>query len=329
MYIGETDQAGMHRVLWSAVGHNLERHFAGLLDYLIVYLNGNEVTVAGSNRAFSVAGDTIGECNRTLGRELETLFCGPGRPMAYGTGGDFSNFLPVTNALSLWLMADYRLPDGRHGHREYLRGVLQQANEGRHELGAPDIALTFQPDLQFFADAAFDRDLIAERLQTLSFLNPYLWIELHHGAGTQQRSLSFHHPDGLAAYMRLLVAGQPVCTEPLVHTHVSGPDRVELAVQWTNTQVQHLALYVNSCPCPPGHPLEQVFLEAMAEAGPGHSLGSPVSNAHRPMRGLVAIVSLWLKGDVRYDFHNTGPWRKDDFASPSMAIKAAVKSALT
>jgi DNA gyrase/topoisomerase IV subunit B len=225
-------------------------------------------------------------------------------------------------------MKEYRLPGGRHGRREYLRGVLQRASETRHEFDAPDIALTFQPDRQIFVDASFDHDSITECLRTLSFLNPHLVIEMHVGGGTGQVSTTLHYPDGLAASVRHRVAGQATRGEPVAHTHVSGSERVELALQRITAQRQHIAVYVNSCPCPSGHPLEQIFLEALAQAESGRCSHTGAGHGLVPVTGVEAIVSLWLKDGRSYALLNNGFWTEDDIAAVGAVIHAAVQNAL-
>jgi DNA gyrase subunit B/topoisomerase-4 subunit B len=147
----------------------------------------------------------------------------------------------------------------------------------------------------------FDAALIRERLEVASFIHRGLKITFEDET-TGSRHV-FAHGDGLAAYLRKIVAERqvrPVHDQPFALERDSDGLRVSLVVQWTEATDEHLRSYVNGIPTGSGGTHETGFRAGLGKAVRNfidtHAL-SPKGvtlTAEDIREGLVGVLSVFV-----------------------------------
>jgi DNA gyrase subunit B/topoisomerase-4 subunit B len=109
----------------------------------------------------------------------------------------------------------------------------------------------FRPDATIFPKTTFDAGLIAERLETVSYLHKGVKVVFEDESSGQRHV--FHHDEGLIDYLQRILADR---STPAVHPtaftvvreHAASNTRLDLVLQWTESTDEHLRSYVNGIP---------------------------------------------------------------------------------
>ncbi|MFE1317544.1 DNA gyrase subunit B [Kitasatospora phosalacinea] len=221
MYIGSTDERGLHHLLYEALAPAADAVLQGRASRIDVTL-----TADGGAR---VAHD--GRPEDELPRRLTTCWTPPGPAGSRISVSFFAVGLFVVNALSARLtVLEHR--DGVTVHHAYAHGEL---TDGPTETGPTDrtgTTLTFHPDPEVFATTSFDHDTVAGRLRELAFLNRELDLTLTDERTAPPRRERFHHPAGPADFTTHL-GGDPAETLSLSTTDEEMGGTLDVALSWT------------------------------------------------------------------------------------------------
>src|ERR1700716_1755236 len=180
MYIGSTDNRGLHHLVWEIVDNSVDEALAGEADRIVVTLHADgSLSVADNGRGIPV-GILRAEGRSALEVVLTVLHAG-GKFGGGGykvSGGLHGVGMSVVNALSERLQV-WVHREGKLHFQEYERGVpkapLRVVGKSK-EQGA---IVRFWPDPQVFPDRRFDRDLIRHRLREMAFLNKRLTLVMN------------------------------------------------------------------------------------------------------------------------------------------------------
>lgn len=282
MYIGSTGPRGLHHLIWEVVDNSVDEAMAGHADRIIVTLTDDHdeinetpvdtVTVIDNGRGIPVDEHKSGVS--ALEVVLTKLHAGGKfNNDAYAVSGGLHGVgISVVNALSVDLVATVRRDGFEHqlSFRNTIPGTLFR-NSATKKTGT---TIAFTPDPVIFTDAiddesarlAFDYETIADRLNTIAFLNPRLTIELtDKRSHTPARSDTWHHPGGVTDYVRSI-------TKPPAHPNVipviGTKDGIEVegALQWAKSHTSVLKTYVNTIDTVEGGTHEQGFRAALTMA---------------------------------------------------------------
>src|SRR5262249_55748243 len=127
-------------------------------------------------------------------------------------------------------------------------------------------AISFEPDQEIFKTTHFDPDLIRAHLEDMSYIHSGLKITFKNEAAGETHDLT--HPGGIPEFLgRLIADGQkPAVTEaPFLLARKEG-DRIEVALQWTESTDETIRSYVNGIRTASGGTHENGFKSAIAKA---------------------------------------------------------------
>jgi DNA gyrase subunit B len=303
MYIGGTDKAGFHHLLWEIVDNAVDEAING-------YAKRIEVTLDADHRGASVFDD-----GRGIPVDVHPKYKKPALELVACTlhaGGKFSNALykvsgglhgvglSVVNALSEVLDARI-LRDGFEHTQSYVRGEPT----GKVKKGAPTrkhgTVIHFRPDAQIFGDKVrFDADVVKERLQARAYLHAGLSIAFRDEASGE--AIELMHPNGIADYLPALVAARgkaPTHPAPFYVAKENGI-RLEAILQWTEATDDHVRSYANGVPTGSGGAHENGFNAAVAKAVRGFIDAKKIQpkgvtlTSEDIREGLVAVLSIYL-----------------------------------
>ncbi len=241
MYIGATDQRGLHHLIYEVVDNSIDEVMAGYADTISVTIHPDgSVIIADNGRGIPVEEHRQRPGLSTLEVVMTILhaggkFGGSGYQISSGLHGVG---VSVVNALSEWCQVDVKR-DGRLNRQRYERGI---AVTELLDLGPAEGTATitsFLPDLTVMETRDYNFDILAQRFREMAYLNCGLTISLRDER--VDREATFYFEGGLLSFVRYLnknrgrVQARPVSTMREIDNV-----RVELAVQyndsWTSTE---------------------------------------------------------------------------------------------
>src|SRR5579859_2114636 len=243
MYIGATDQRGLHHLIQEVVDNSIDEVMAGYADTVKVTIHADgSVTIEDNGRGIPVEEHHQRPGLSTLEVVMTILHAGG----KFGGGGyQISSGLhgvgvSVVNALSEWCQVDVRR-DGILYRQRYERGVAVTPLEEVDPVEEDDsgTVTSFLPDLEVMETRDYSFDILEQRFREMAYLNRGLTIALYDERS--DREATFYFEGGLVSFVRYLnknrgrVQSRPVSTS----REIDGV-KVELAVQyndsWTTTE---------------------------------------------------------------------------------------------
>jgi DNA gyrase subunit B len=234
MYIGSTDQRGLHHLVYEITYNCIDEAMAGCCDQIQVTLNrDNSVQVEDNGRGIPV---DIHPSTKLTALETVMTILHAGAKFGGHTyvvsGGLHGVGASVVNALSAWLKVDVRR-DGKQYHQEYKLGMPLGPVEVVGQASHTGTTVTFLPDEQIFGEAKCDFGTISEHLRELAYLNKGLAISI-----TDQRTdeeKTFYFEGGITGFVRQLNRSRVVRhRQPIYIYKETDSTIVEAALQYND-----------------------------------------------------------------------------------------------
>ena len=205
MYIGTTDTAGVHHLVWEIVDNGIDEVMAGRAKNIVVeILSDDTISITDDG-----AGIPVEIHKQTKKSTLETVltvlhaggkFGGEGYKVSGGLHGVGAS---VVNALSSKLVATVQR-DGGIFEQTYERGKPQGKVKQIGKSNKTGTRITFTADAEIFPVIKFDRKTIMERLRRQSFLTKGVRIELIDYREQPAFYHGFHFEGGVLSYIKYL-----------------------------------------------------------------------------------------------------------------------------
>jgi DNA gyrase subunit B len=220
MYIGSTDERGLHHLIYEIVDNAIDEAMAGFCDRIWIYIQPDGRVVIRDNGR----GIPIDKHPRTGKSALETVmtYLHAGGKFGGGaykvSGGLHGVGASVVNALSeeTWVEVHQ---GGKIYRQEYARGKtktpLQQTKASRYPYqngqslkGTTGTIVSFLPDSQVFQTVNYDFQTLAQRLREVAYLTKGVWIQFIDER--EDREVNFYFEGGVASFVRHLNHGREV-----------------------------------------------------------------------------------------------------------------------
>ncbi len=245
MYIGSTDQRGLHHLVYEIAYNSIDEAMAGCCTKITVTLQENDtVTVEDDGRGIPVE---IHPATNTSALEtvMTVLHAGAkfGGKTYQVSGGLHGVGASVVNALSAHLEVIIRR-DGRKYCQEYRKGIPQGEV---HEIGqASDTGttITFLADEDIFGKINYDFNTLSERLSEMAYLNKGL--EIHLVDGRKDTEKTFYFEGGIASFVlhlnrkRTVRHRQPIYISKQVNSTI-----IEAALQYNEGFTDNTLSFAN------------------------------------------------------------------------------------
>lgn len=241
MYIGATDQRGLHHLIQEVVDNSIDEVMAGFADTVSVTIHADSsVTIADNGRGIPVEEHHQRPGLSTLEVVMTILHAGG----KFGGGGyQISSGLhgvgvSVVNALSEWCQVDVKR-DGILWRQRYERGVAVTPLTNMGSTEGTGTVTSFLPDLTVMETRDYSFDILAQRFREMAYLNRGMTIALRDERS--DREATFYFEGGLVSFVRYLNKNRGrVQSRPISATREIDNVKVELAVQyndsWTTTE---------------------------------------------------------------------------------------------
>ena len=270
MYIGGTDERGLHHLLWEIVDNAIDEALVGHATTMDVTLHedGCSCTVQDNGRGIPV--DIHPEEGRSALEIILTTLHAGGKfdRRSYQTSGGLHGVgSSVVNALSSELVVTVRR-EGKQWRQSFSRGAPTSTLQVIGEGVGTGTTVFFRPDETIFEDVHFDPERIAERLEMKSYLTDGLRIVFRDQKAGRRHE--WKHEGGIADFLPRHVArggDAPVHPEPLrfrAQDVVAG--QVDVVLQWTESPAERVLSFANGIPTSEGGTHEQGFKDGLADA---------------------------------------------------------------
>ncbi|MBQ3270496.1 MAG: DNA topoisomerase (ATP-hydrolyzing) subunit B [Clostridia bacterium] len=311
MYIGSTDERGLHHLVYEIVDNAIDEALAGFCDNIEVTLNADgSVTVQDNGRGFPVG------IHPKMGRPAVEVcltvlhaggkFGGEGYKVSGGLHGVGAS---VVNGLSSHLQVNV-YQDGRIYQQEYERGKILYDLKVVGETDRTGTTIRFWPDVKtgedpepgIFETGNFDFDTLKTRFREMAFLNAGIRIELTDDRGEEPRREVFHYEGGIVSFVEYLNRHKtPLFAPPVYIQGVKNGSTVEVALQWNDSFNESVYAFANNIHTPEGGTHLAGFRNALTRvindyARKANMLKASDANltGDDVREGLTAIVSVKL-----------------------------------
>jgi DNA gyrase subunit B len=244
MYIGSTDQRGLHHLVYEIVDNSIDEAMAGYCDRVeAVIEEDGRVLVRDNGR-----GIPVDKHVRTSKSALETVMTYLHAGGKFGgqvykvSGGLHGVGASVVNAISSEMWVEVRR-DGRVYRQDYSRGiptsdlrVVRQMERGE----STGTTTSFLPDSQVFEALDYDFNTIAQRFRETAYLTKGLWIHFRDERGDANRAvggheINFYFEGGIVSFVRHLNKGREVLhPRPISIERTLNGTAVEVAIQYND-----------------------------------------------------------------------------------------------
>ena len=263
MYIGSTDEKGLHHLVTEIVDNSIDEALAGYCNEIKVNINADgSVSVLDNGRGIPTgihAKEGISAAELVLTKlHAGGKFGGGGYKIS---GGLHGVGLSVVNALSENLYLDI-FQNGNHYHQEYHRGIPTDrlAVIGNVPIEKTGTKVTFLPDNEIFPITEFNYDVLKSRLREIAFLNKGLRIELKDEREGREQENTYQFMGGIQEFVADLTENK-VCVfpEPIYVDKVYKYKRkdengksqdatceIEFSFQYTDSYAESIHSYCNN-----------------------------------------------------------------------------------
>src|SRR5258708_4966229 len=237
MYIGATDQRGLHHLIYEVVDNSIDEVMAGYADTVKVTIHADSsVIIEDNGRGIPV--EEHHQRPRLSTLEVVITILHPGGKFG-GGGYQISSGLhgvgvSVVNALSEWCQVDVKR-DGILYRQRYEQGVavtplLEVDLVEEDDTGT---ITSFIPDLTVMETRDYNFDVLAQRFREMAYLNRGMTISLRDERS--DREVTFYFEGGLVSFVRYLHKGRGrLMARPVSTVRELDDVKVELAVQYND-----------------------------------------------------------------------------------------------
>lgn len=248
MYIGSTDDRGLHHLVWEVVDNSVDEHLAGICDTISVAITAsNGIRVQDNGRGIPTdmhPTEGIGTLEVVMTKlHAGGKFDSDSYKVSAGLHGVG---VSCVNALSTRLTATVHR-NNKIVAQTFVRGAAEAAQK---ELGATEqrgTIIEFQPDPEIFSHLVYNFDTLAHRLRELAYLNSGLKFELTDERPGQERTEVFDFPGGLVEFAEYIDQNKkPLLDKPIYIKREEGLCPVEIAMHYNETYQECLMSFVNN-----------------------------------------------------------------------------------
>ncbi len=255
MYIGDTNERGLHHCVFEIVDNSIDEALAGHCSKITVSIhNDGSCSIEDDGRGIPV---DIHPKYKIPALELVMTNLHAGGKFGKGayqvSGGLHGVGAKCVNAVSEWFEVEVRR-DGKVHKMEFSRGLTTQKMKVIGETNRNGTRIAFLPDPEIFLTTReFNFELLSKRLRELAFLNP--GIEITFNDERDNKTENFLFKDGIAEYVTFLNENKNILHEAPISFHGEAPTPnpdldanivVDIAFQYNDGYSDQIYAYANS-----------------------------------------------------------------------------------
>ena len=307
MYIGSTDQRGLHHLIYEILDNAVDEAMAGFCTRVELALNEDGlISVADDGRGIPV---DIHPATGKSGLEtvMTTLHAGGkfGGGAYKVTGGLHGVGGSVVNGLSSYLKAEVHR-DGYIHHQEYCQGIPTcEVSKGRRT-PRHGTTISFRPDPEIFPDIEYDFETLTGHFKEIAYLNKGLEIRfVSHWHQAQRRGdieRTYYFDGGIANLVRNVNKHRRVFQQaPFYYEKTQDETSVEVAIQYNDSFTESVISFANCINTQEGGSHLTGFRSALTRVINDYSKRNGFIKDDQPnlsgedvREGLAAVISVKL-----------------------------------
>ena len=317
MYIGSTDERGLHHLVTEVVDNSIDEALAGYCDKIIVSIEkdgsckvvdngrGNIVLVSVQkyDNGRGIPTGIIPKEGKSAVEVVLTKLHAGGKFGGSGykiSGGLHGVGVSCVNALSEWLEATV-YQNGKIYKQIFNRGIAQRPLQ---EVGTTDrtgTTIQFYPDPEIFETLDFNYDTMKIRLRELAYLNRGLTIQLIDRREEPARDETFHYEGGIVQFVESLNKNKETVFPEVIYFDESYENgEVEIAMQYNDSYSETIFAFANNINTEEGGTHLEGFKNSLTKIindyGKNNNIlkGDEKLSGDDVREGLTAVISVKL-----------------------------------
>ncbi len=251
MYIGSTDQRGLHHLIYEILDNAVDEAMAGYCESVEVRINSDGlVTVTDNGRGIPVDNHPA-TGKSALETVMTTLHAGGkfGGGAYKVTGGLHGVGGSVVNGLSEHLRAEVRR-EGRVYSQEYSEGIPTGNLERGEKTDEHGTIISFRPDPKIFPDIDYDFEVLTNHFKEIAYLNKRLEIRFisywHEELRRGDIERTYYFDGGISNLVRNVNRNRRVMHQPpFYYEKTMDETLVEVAVQYNDSFTESVLSFAN------------------------------------------------------------------------------------
>ncbi|MCD8306759.1 MAG: type IIA DNA topoisomerase subunit B [Clostridia bacterium] len=313
MYIGPTDEKGLHCLVREVIDNSIDEALAGYCDRIDVIITENgSCTVRDNGRGIPTG---INEREGVSGVELALTNLNAGGKFGGGnkeggyriSSGLHGVGVSCVNALSDTLVAEV-CQNGHKFRQVYHCGKPEEPLKIVEDTDATGTSITFHPDATILEATVFNYDILKTLLRELSYLNKGLTLTLTDLREDPVKTDSFCYEGGVVGFIEDINQGKETFFEKPVYFEASeGEDRfLEVAIQYNDSLSEQIFPFSNNIRQPDGGTHLDGFKAALTKVinDTAHNLkilkDTEKLSGDDVREGITAVVSVKI-ADAQYE----------------------------
>ena len=309
MYIGSTDERGLHHLIVEVVDNAVDEALAGYCDTCTVEIaRDGSVSITDNGRGIPVDKKKIvknGKAVEVSAVEVVMTHLHAGGKFGGGgynvSGGLHGVGVTVVNALSEWL--EVEVSRGGKIHRQrFNRGVPMKDLAVIGKTNITGTKVSFMPDSDIFETVDFNFDTIRTRLREVAYLNKGFNVNLIDNREGREKNESFRFDNGILDFVEYLNRNKEALFPQALYIEKKTSDNeVEIAMQYNDGYNENIYAYANNINTEEGGTHLEGFRNTLTKIinDYAHKNGlmkdSERLSGEDMREGLTAIISVKLK----------------------------------
>ncbi len=309
MYIGSTDEHGLHHLVTEVVDNSIDEALAGYCTEINVIINEDgSCTVIDNGRGIPT-GMIPKEGKSAVEVVLTKLHAG-GKFGGQGykiSGGLHGVGVSCVNALSTKLIAEV-YQNNKHYYIEFHRG---KSVEPLKVIGTTDrrgTTITFYPDPEIFETITFNYDTLKNRFREIAFLNKGLVITLEDRRPAHEKSDRFEFKGGIVEFVEYLnINKQTLLSAPVYFNKFNHNDKgetvneIEVCFQYNDSYNEIINSYANNINTQEGGTHLEGFKNALTKIINDYAIKNKIIKDTEKLsgedcrEGITAVISVKLR----------------------------------
>lgn len=254
MYIGDTNERGLHHCVFEIVDNSIDEALAGFCSLIKVSIHGDgSCSIEDNGRGIPV---DIHPKYKIPALELVMTNLHAGGKFGKGayqvSGGLHGVGAKCVNAVSEHFEVEVR-KGGQIYKMEFSRGKTTMPMTVIGNTKSTGTKITFIPDPEIFTlTREFKYEILSKRLRELAFLNPGITIELSDERVNKREQFNFK--EGISEYVQYLNRAKVVVNPKVIYFSGEAPAaegsesliKVDIAIQYNDSYNEQVYAYANS-----------------------------------------------------------------------------------